>query len=458
MESKLATFRLFVQHGRPLESSKEERELRQQFEKFGRVTSFSTRRGEWRNSLVTFSNTEQAVKAKKELDKTRLTGMTLVIFFTKPTRRVLVRGLPNNVSLTDLKREFRGAVHVENDGEHDTAITFDTISDAQAAVSDTRSYRGRELSFDFGNEERGRRRHSSPPRRKRSGPGRSREVIRRRSPSPRTEYKRRSRMPPVRSVRKRSRSRSGSKSRSKSAPRRTSAKKLALSSSSSSSSSSLSRERKRSKSKKESVEKMPEQRKEDEKKEIVEKKDELRMEDEIPQVNEVEKGRPIVADAAEAVVAHREGEEEEDAEEDGPCGDCNRLLHDLKNHVDQGHADSHAVVLKAMVKAWFEAHYSREGLNGAGEIASAVTRTTLLAEVNSFLAHMGWPKWKTQSPLYKDWFLREVMALSDDDIRKGRNWSLFHKDGFAPGGNVENARNKEHRMAEMVAKLRQYMN
>jgi hypothetical protein len=313
MESKLATFRLFVQHGRPLESSKEERELRQQFEKFGRVTLFSTRRGEWRNSQVTFSNTEQAVKAKEGLDETRLNGMTLKILFTKPSRRVLVRGLPNNVSFSDLKKEFHGAVHVENDGEHGVAVTFDTISDAQTAVGNSgmRTYRGRELSFDFGNEERGRRRHSSPPRRKRIS-SRKREVIRGRSPSPRTEYKRRSRTPQVRSVRKRSRSLSRSKSRSKSAPRRTSAKKLALSSSSSSlSPSSSSRERKRSKSKKESVEKKSEHRKEDEKKEIVEKIDELGMEDEIPQVNDVEEERPIVVEVPEVVV--RQGGEEVEA-------------------------------------------------------------------------------------------------------------------------------------------------
>jgi hypothetical protein len=162
---------------------------------------------------------------------------------------------------------------------------------------------------------------------------------------------------------------------------------------------------------------------------------------------------------AEPIFAQQAAPDGEDAE--GACRDCVRLLDDLKNHVGESHADSHAVVQKATVKAWFEAHYSREGPNnngGAGEIASAVTRTTLLAEVNAFLAHMGWQKWKTQSPLYKDWFLREVMALSSDDIRKGRNWSLFHKDGFAPGGSVDNARNKEQRMSEMVVKLRQYMN
>jgi hypothetical protein len=67
MESKLATFRLFVQYGRSLASSQEERELRQQFEKFGRVTSFSTRRNEWRNSQVTFLSTSEAIKAKEVL-------------------------------------------------------------------------------------------------------------------------------------------------------------------------------------------------------------------------------------------------------------------------------------------------------------------------------------------------------------------------------------------------------
>ena len=83
---------------------------------------------------------------------------------------------------------------------------------------------------------------------------------------------------------------------------------------------------------------------------------------------------------------------------------------------------------------------------------------TLLAEITAFLISMGWPEWTTQSPMYKDWFLRHVMSLTDDDIRKERNWSLFHKDGFAPGGNVRDARLKEQRMAEMVVKLRQYMN
>jgi hypothetical protein len=74
-----------------------------------------------------------------------------------------------------------------------------TLSDAQAAVASgsggKRAYRGHVLSFDLGNEERGTRRER-----------RNREVIRRRSPSPRTDRKRRSRTPSDRPVRKWSRS------------------------------------------------------------------------------------------------------------------------------------------------------------------------------------------------------------------------------------------------------------
>ncbi len=92
-----------------------------------------------------------------------------------------------------------------------------------------------------------------------------------------------------------------------------------------------------------------------------------------------------------------------------------------------------------------------------GENPVAVTRMTLLGENNTFLSSMGWSAWKTQSVLYKDWFLREVMALTDDDIRKGRNWSLHYRDGFAPGGHVENARTQRQRMDEMMVMMRKYM-
>ena len=110
-------------------------------------------------------------------------------------------------------------------------------------------------------------------------------------------------------------------------------------------------------------------------------------------------------------------------------------------------------------RLWFESHYAQGEAagRGAGENAEAVARKTLLSEVNALLSAMGWPAWKTQSAMYKDWFLREVMGLSDDDIRKGRNWSLFRRDGFAPGGDGEQARNREQRLAGMMVKLRQYI-
>ena len=393
--AKMATFRLFVQHGRPLSSSQDEQELKQLFEKYGRVTSLVTRRGDWRNSLVSFASTGEAQRAKQELDKHRFReGMQLQIFFTKPSHRVLVRGLPDRASFEAVKREFRGASRVEQDGADMVAVTFDTISDAQAVVAAGRVFQGRTLSFDFGNDRREERR----------------EARRRSSPSPVMTRRKRSRSPSRR-------------------------KKSSTRLSSSSSSSSLSEKKMEKKEKSESL---------------------GLLSDSDPEV---------FAEAAEArEYAKREqaAREEQDAPEDeqdkdGPCRVCKELLDDVKSHVTRNHAESGMSIHKATLKAWFETHYSRRSDGAAGEKPVTVNRSTLLKEINTFSKSMGWPEWKTQSPMYKDWFLREVMALSDDDIKKGRNWSLFYKDGFAPGGIVGNARTKEQRFAELTAKLKEYM-
>ena len=112
---------------------------------------------------------------------------------------------------------------------------------------------------------------------------------------------------------------------------------------------------------------------------------------------------------------------------------------------------------KAVILAWFECHYTKKEDGGVGEIPVYVSRSTILNEVNALLSSMGWQKWKAQSTLYRDWFLREVMGLDDDDIRKGRNWSLYRKDGFAPGGNSKNARTQQQRMDELIVGLKKYM-
>jgi hypothetical protein len=145
----------------------------------------------------------------------------------------------------------------------------------------------------------------------------------------------------------------------------------------------------------------------------VQKKD---VPQEKPQIGEDEE-----AAADNAAVELADAERIEGDVEEG-CRECGHLLRDLKRNV----ARSSVAIQKATIKAWFEAHYSRRA-NNAGENAAAVNRSTLLKEINSFLESMGWPTWKTQSPMYKDWFLREVMSLSDDDIKKQRNWSLFYK-------------------------------
>ena len=139
---------------------------------------------------------------------------------------------------------------------------------------------------------------------------------------------------------------------------------------------------------------------------------------------------------------------------EAPCAECGRILDALRQHVGTAHADGPVALQKAAVRAWFECHYSLDSDNADDGVA--VSRKTLLDEINAFLASMQWPTWKAQSAMY-DWFLREVMGLSDHDIRKGRNWVLHYRDGFAPGGNQGNARNQQQRFEALVRKYMQMM-
>lgn len=61
------------------------------------------------------------------------------------------------------------------------------------------------------------------------------------------------------------------------------------------------------------------------------------------------------------------------------------------------------------------------------ENANGILRKTLLEEINQFLEHMGWPVWKAQMNLYKDWFIPEVLKVSGADSAKGETLVLVHK-------------------------------
>ena len=395
----LPTFRLFVQHGRPLYSLQEERELRALFETHGKIASFSTKKN-WCNSLVTFTATHEAIAARQALDVTRFNGERLKILFTRPTRRVLVRGLS---SLEDARKLFPRAVTVERDIGSDFVVVFESIRDAEQALElANASEGGRELSFDFGNDSRENRRATE---RERSPRPRSRSPVRR--------SRSRSRSCPLRRY-SREHSRSKSVRRSQSPLRRNSPERSMRKSRSRSKSRPL---RKRSRSPEQSLSS--------------------------PRIS----ASPLVVNAADPVVP-----------DDGSFRDCSRLLGELTTHVKDSHSPGPLANQKAVVLAWFECHYTKkEEGGGAGENPVYVSRSTILNELNALLASMGWPKWKAQSALYRDWFLREVMGLDDDDIRKGRNWSLYRKDGFAPGSNVKNARSQQQRMDELVAGLKKYM-
>jgi hypothetical protein len=332
----LPTFRLFVQHGRPVDAS-EEADLHSLFKRYGHVDVFQTK-SHWRNSIVTFASTTEAVKAKKALDRTDFRGLQLKVKFMRPTRRVVVRGLPDRMSASVVKRAFKSVVRVERDRDgKDFVLVFDSEREAKDAVADTRPLEGYEMSFDFGNEEKDRR-QSSPKRRNRSA-GRQRS----RSP-PRS--KKRSRSPPravwIRppSPPPRSKRRSQSPRTSASTVR----KHISASPSPAYGQSSANR------SASPSFEAPPTKRNVDVEvdssssspayRSPAKKNDEVLFEKKNVKANVAVEEEPVLADVGHAVNAH--------------CHECSRLMTELIHHVTDRHVDANQ---KAVIKAWFDGQH-----------------------------------------------------------------------------------------------------
>ncbi len=129
----LATFALFVRHGRPLESRAKEKELRALFAGYGTVVSFETHRG-WNYSIVAFSSTAEASRAKTALHNSNFQRQRLNIRFMKPTRCVLVRGFPDHVDESAIEDAFQRAFRVKRLGK-EFLVHFALLSDAAAAVA-----------------------------------------------------------------------------------------------------------------------------------------------------------------------------------------------------------------------------------------------------------------------------------------------------------------------------------
>lgn len=141
---------------------------------------------------------------------------------------------------------------------------------------------------------------------------------------------------------------------------------------------------------------------------------------------------------------------------DEPCPDCSRLLADLRAHIMQDHAGGLVHIQKMAIRTWFECHYTKNS-GEAGENPTKVPRKTLLQEINHFLHHMEWQQWKAQSNMYKDWFLPVVMGVDANTHAKGRPWSLYKRNGFAPAGDVGNARNREQAIQEISQKIHAFL-
>lgn len=341
------------------------------------------------------------MRAKEDLDGTVVAGMRLKLAFARPTRCVVIRGLPDGFERGFVMRALQHwIVQVKKRIRGGFLVTFERLSDAQEAVQSVKQMDGYEVSYDFVKE----------------------NIVksRSRSPSPSRNHRNRSRSRSISRSRKRERSWSKGRGGTRS-PSREPSKGQRNWSPSSQSESVVPRYR--------SVSPIMDERKEDdlaEQRVSVEEK----KEDVAPNIVNI----------------------------DEPCQDCVVLLDNLKRHVAVHHVDGPISLQKAAVQAWFECHYTKT--KSVGETPSIVPRRLLLNQINIFLEHMGWPQWKAQSNMYKDWFLPEIMGVKNND-NKGRAWVLYEKDGFAPAsdgrGSGDKPKNLEQRIGEFNMKFRQFL-
>jgi hypothetical protein len=119
--------------------AQDEAELRGLFEACAQVTRFTTRLGTWKNSIVTFSSTGEAKKARITLQNTQFQDQPLDMQFAVPSRRVVVRGLPRGVSFDSVAEAFQlhqssSRVVIEHDdtwrGNEDLALLFERVTPA----------------------------------------------------------------------------------------------------------------------------------------------------------------------------------------------------------------------------------------------------------------------------------------------------------------------------------------
>lgn len=81
-----------------------------------------------------------------------------------------------------------------------------------------------------------------------------------------------------------------------------------------------------------------------------------------------------------------------------------------------------------MVKAWFEGHFEllREDQTADGVIT--MRRSVFLKqELNPFLRSLGFATWQVDSPLFTEWFMRNLNGLTASELRRTRDFRLLRR-------------------------------
>jgi len=119
------------------------------------------------------------------------------------------------------------------------------------------------------------------------------------------------------------------------------------------------------------------------------------------------------------------------------CSECQTFLSSYRQHVQASHTSLVDTITQEWIEVWFTGNFQLvRGIGAAQNTGEAIANSApiiysrnkfLKEEVNPFLRALGLSPWHVRTPLYKDWFLRNVMKQSEKELRKAGPFYLRRK-------------------------------
>ena len=97
-------------------------------------------------------------------------------------------------------------------------------------------------------------------------------------------------------------------------------------------------------------------------------------------------------------------------------------------HLNKDHSITEDEQTKQLVKAWFAGNFELATKRDPSRKPESIRRLRFLDEhLNPFLESVGLATWTTRTPLYANWFQREVLRLSAAEVGHSRPLQLHRR-------------------------------